>query len=372
MEAMPASVEGRGPTLAEDPALGLSHRQKLEILGAVLLALFLGALDQTIVGTALPQIVTDLNGNELYTWVVTIYLLTSTITVPVLRQAVRPVRPQAAPDVRDHRLPDRLRPVRPEPDDGAADHLPRPAGPRRRRAVPDLAGRHRRPVQPGRARPLPGPVRRRVRAIVHPRPGHRRPAHRLRQLALGLLRQHPDRHRQPGRDLAAAAHRSPAGRRAQHRLPRRRRLRGRDLVPARRADQQVGPDVGRDPERVDRLHRRRLPPDRARPVSDLRGHRVAREGADRPAQPVARPDLCVVDHLDVPDQLRVLRRDHLPAALVPGRSRRERDALGLPALPAADRPHRQLDHLRESSCRGPAATRCSCCRASRSWPSASY
>ena len=32
----------------------------------------------------------------------------------------------------------------------------------------------------------------------------------LRQLALGLLRQHPDRHRQPGRDLAAAAHRSPA------------------------------------------------------------------------------------------------------------------------------------------------------------------
>ena len=40
MEAMPASVEGRGPTLAEDPALGLSHRQKLEILGAVLLALF--------------------------------------------------------------------------------------------------------------------------------------------------------------------------------------------------------------------------------------------------------------------------------------------------------------------------------------------
>ena len=82
MEAMPASVDGRGPTLAEDPALGLSHRQKLEILGAVLLALFLGALDQTIVGTALPQIVTDLNGNELYTWVVTIYLLTSTITVP--------------------------------------------------------------------------------------------------------------------------------------------------------------------------------------------------------------------------------------------------------------------------------------------------
>jgi EmrB/QacA subfamily drug resistance transporter len=70
------------PSLAEDPALGLSNREKLEILGAVLLGLFLVALDQTIVGTALPRIVTDLGGNDLYTWVVTIYLLTSTITVP--------------------------------------------------------------------------------------------------------------------------------------------------------------------------------------------------------------------------------------------------------------------------------------------------
>ena len=80
MESMPSV--GHGPTTAEDPALGLSHRAKLEILGAVLLALFLGALDQTIVGTALPRIVTDLGGNEYYNWVVTIYLLTSTITVP--------------------------------------------------------------------------------------------------------------------------------------------------------------------------------------------------------------------------------------------------------------------------------------------------
>jgi EmrB/QacA subfamily drug resistance transporter len=82
MESFPAEPNGRTPSLADDPALGLSHRAKLEILGAVLLALFLGALDQTIVGTALPRIVTDLGGNEYYTWVVTIYLLTSTITVP--------------------------------------------------------------------------------------------------------------------------------------------------------------------------------------------------------------------------------------------------------------------------------------------------
>jgi EmrB/QacA subfamily drug resistance transporter len=63
--------------------IGLSPRARLEILGAILLALFLFALDQTVVGTALPVIVTDLQGNNLYVWVVTIYLLTSTISGPI-------------------------------------------------------------------------------------------------------------------------------------------------------------------------------------------------------------------------------------------------------------------------------------------------
>src|SRR5438876_9470162 len=61
----------------------LSPRAKLEILGAILLALFLFALDQTVVGTALPRIVTDLHGNDLYTWAVTVYLLTATISGPI-------------------------------------------------------------------------------------------------------------------------------------------------------------------------------------------------------------------------------------------------------------------------------------------------
>ena len=82
MESFPAANGGSAPSVDEDPALALTQRAKLEILGAVLLGLFLVALDQTIVGTALPKIVTDLGGNDLYTWVVTIYLLTSTITVP--------------------------------------------------------------------------------------------------------------------------------------------------------------------------------------------------------------------------------------------------------------------------------------------------
>jgi EmrB/QacA subfamily drug resistance transporter len=83
MEAFPtASGEEYTPSLDEDPALGLSHREKMEILFAVMLGLFLGALDQTIVGPALPTIVTQLSGNDYYVWAITIYLLTSTISVP--------------------------------------------------------------------------------------------------------------------------------------------------------------------------------------------------------------------------------------------------------------------------------------------------
>jgi len=68
-----------GPTLL----ISLPPRRKLAILGAILLTLFLASLDQTVVGTALPRIVTDLNGASLYAWVVTAYLLTSTVTVPI-------------------------------------------------------------------------------------------------------------------------------------------------------------------------------------------------------------------------------------------------------------------------------------------------
>jgi EmrB/QacA subfamily drug resistance transporter len=67
----------------DEAALHLSPRAKLEILFAMLLAMFLFALDQTVVGVALPRILTELNGNDLYTWSVAIYLLTSTISGPI-------------------------------------------------------------------------------------------------------------------------------------------------------------------------------------------------------------------------------------------------------------------------------------------------
>ena len=62
----------------------LPHRRKLEILSAVLLAMLLGALDNTIVGPAMPNIVRELGGMSMLSWVFTIYALTSTIAIPIV------------------------------------------------------------------------------------------------------------------------------------------------------------------------------------------------------------------------------------------------------------------------------------------------
>src|SRR5262245_38011611 len=57
-------------------------RQRL-LLAAVMSGLLLAMLDQTIVGTALPTIVSELGGTSLYVWVVTAYLVPATVTLPI-------------------------------------------------------------------------------------------------------------------------------------------------------------------------------------------------------------------------------------------------------------------------------------------------
>ena len=66
------------------PLQGIDPGKRWTILGAVMLGLFLSAMDQTIVGTALPRIIADLSGLELYAWVFTAYMLASTTTVPIV------------------------------------------------------------------------------------------------------------------------------------------------------------------------------------------------------------------------------------------------------------------------------------------------
>ena len=70
------------------------HRRILVILGALMMGMFLAALDQTIVATALPTIAGDLHGLNHLSWVVTAYLLTSTDLHPAVGEARRPLRPQ--------------------------------------------------------------------------------------------------------------------------------------------------------------------------------------------------------------------------------------------------------------------------------------
>lgn len=52
-------------------------------LGAVLLTMFFSSLDQTVVSTAMPTIISDLHGLAIYAWVFTAYMLTSAVTVPI-------------------------------------------------------------------------------------------------------------------------------------------------------------------------------------------------------------------------------------------------------------------------------------------------
>ncbi|MFI8822752.1 DHA2 family efflux MFS transporter permease subunit [Streptomyces sp. NPDC053431] len=70
---------GGGPV----PGEGQSHRTVVVAIGALLLGMLLAALDQTIVSTALPTIVSELGGMEHLSWVVTAYMLASTAATPL-------------------------------------------------------------------------------------------------------------------------------------------------------------------------------------------------------------------------------------------------------------------------------------------------
>ena len=69
--------------IATERTGALTHRQVLTILTGLLLGMFLGALDQTIVATAIRRIGDDLNGLSAQAWVTTAFLITTTIATPL-------------------------------------------------------------------------------------------------------------------------------------------------------------------------------------------------------------------------------------------------------------------------------------------------
>src|SRR3546814_8387762 len=77
MSSAPAS------TSQPDPPVAFSHREKIIIIVGLMLGMFLAALEQTIIATALPRIAGDLGGAEHLSWIVSSYLLTSTAVTPI-------------------------------------------------------------------------------------------------------------------------------------------------------------------------------------------------------------------------------------------------------------------------------------------------
>jgi len=79
---MAAQVQDRrpaAPAAAGEPPV----KNLLIIMIGIMLGVLLGALDQTVVGPAMPKIIGDLNGFDHYAWVFTAYMLTSTVSVPI-------------------------------------------------------------------------------------------------------------------------------------------------------------------------------------------------------------------------------------------------------------------------------------------------
>jgi len=77
------STAASEPVYVTSGLLRLTRPQLIGTMTGLLLAALLAAIDQTIVGTAEPRIIASLSGFDRYPWVATVYLLTSTVSVPI-------------------------------------------------------------------------------------------------------------------------------------------------------------------------------------------------------------------------------------------------------------------------------------------------
>ncbi|WP_349898920.1 MDR family MFS transporter [Parafrigoribacterium soli] len=80
---MSASTSVSAPPASTGAAAVMSHRQILLVIFGLMAGMFLSALDQTVVGTAIRTIGDDLHGLSLQAWVTTAYLIVSTISTPI-------------------------------------------------------------------------------------------------------------------------------------------------------------------------------------------------------------------------------------------------------------------------------------------------
>ena len=199
----------------------LTHPEIRTIVLGIMLAMFLGALDQTIVATALPTIGRRFSNLADLSWVVTAYLLTATAVTPLYGKLS---------DIHGRRAMMLIAIVVFVAGSLACALAPsmsvliigaRGAGARRRRADGAGADHHRRHRFAARARPLPGLYRRGVRDLLGRRPGARRLPDRASRLVADLLDQSAARPRRARHDLERAEARAVSSAQAPARRDRR-------------------------------------------------------------------------------------------------------------------------------------------------------
>jgi len=79
-----AALQGeRAPAEGADTASGLNRKDRFFVIAAALMALFLGALDTLVMEAAMPTIVADMGRLELYSWILSVYLLRRAVALPI-------------------------------------------------------------------------------------------------------------------------------------------------------------------------------------------------------------------------------------------------------------------------------------------------
>ena len=311
----------------------LTHRQILVVFSGLMLGMFLAALDQTIVATALPTIVGDLGGLDHLSWVVTAYLLTSTASTPLYGKISdlygRKIMFQTAIVV--FLVGSAL--------SGLSQNMGQLIG---FRAVQGLGagglmamalaiiGDIVSPRERGRYQGYTGAVfaDRECR-----RAADRRVLRRSPVVAVGVLHQHPDRDRRAGRDefgAAAAVHPTAAC----DRFPRLGAARRRRLVPA------AGHGVGWQRVRVGFTHDHRARRGCGGADRGVPGARASRRRAGAAVVSVPQLGVLGVEWSGVHRRSVDVRSPDLRPVVLAGRQRRQPD----PVRSAADAADVGLDH----------------------------
>jgi hypothetical protein len=294
----------------------MTHREIMEALTGLLLAMFVAMVSSTIVSNALPVIVTDLKGSQTgYTWVVVATLLTMTATTPIWGKLA---------DLFPQKILVQIALVIFSLGSIAAGLAPSMEVLIGARAFQGLGvGGLTALVQvviasmvpPARTGPLFGLYRCGLRARHRVRPAHRRPARRHARLALVLLCRAPHRRARVRRAPKDPPPHPPQARGA-HRLPRSHAVDGWSLDAA---------DLGLPGRQPIRLAEQQVVrPDRRRGGVHLRGGLRRDEGRDR----ADHPDAALPRPYDLPghggfgaDRRRDVRRDGLSESVLPDRAR---------------------------------------------------